>query len=122
MNERRGLARHKTFIKGRIYFNNRLSSMDCIVRDVSDTGGRLEVSESVPLPDAFEVYLPAKHESFFARVQWRRGNSLGISWTQGTTPLRAEPGSVEQTIVERLEKLEREVAALQRRLDSMQEL
>jgi hypothetical protein len=38
MIERRALARHKTFIKGRIYFNNRLSSMDCIVRDITDRG------------------------------------------------------------------------------------
>jgi hypothetical protein len=87
MTERRAVTRHKTFIKGRIYFNNRLSSMDCIVRDVNDGGARLEASESVPLPDAFELYLPAKDESFYARVEWRRGNNLGVSWA---TPTCAE--------------------------------
>lgn len=45
MIERRALIRHKTFIKGRIYFNNRLSSMDCIVRDVTEKGARLQVSD-----------------------------------------------------------------------------
>jgi len=77
MIERRALARHKTFIKGRIYFNNRLSSMDCIVRDVTDVGARLEASESVALPDAFELYLPTKDEHFRAQVEWRKGNHLG---------------------------------------------
>lgn len=60
MIERRTLARHKTFIKGRIYFNNRLSSMDCIVRDINDRGARLEASENVVLPGAFELHLPNK--------------------------------------------------------------
>ena len=77
MIERRLLARHKTFIKGRIYFNNRLSSMDCIVRDVTSNGGRLEVSESVALPDSFELYFPNKDEHFRAQVEWRKGNNLG---------------------------------------------
>src|ERR1700733_14647071 len=80
MNERRALPRHKTFIKGRIYFNNGLSSMDCIVRDLTEGGSRLEVSETVALPDVFELYLPNKDEYFHARVEWRKANSLGISW------------------------------------------
>ena len=68
MIERRALIRHKTFIKGRIYFNNRLSSMDCIVRDVTEKGARLQVSESVVLPDTFELYLPNKDEHFRAQA------------------------------------------------------
>ena len=81
MIERRALIRHKTFIKGRIYFNNRLSSMDCIVRDVTEKGARLQVSESVVLPDTFELYLPNKDEHFRAQAQWRKGDQLGVSWT-----------------------------------------
>ena len=72
MIERRALVRHKTFFKGRIYFNNRLSSMDCIVRDATASGGRLEVSDSVTLPNAFEIYLPNKDEYFHAKVEWRK--------------------------------------------------
>ncbi len=64
MIERRALVRRKTFIKGRIYFNKRLSSMDCIIRDVTDKGARLEFSDSVALPDSFELYLPNKDEYF----------------------------------------------------------
>jgi len=35
MVERRALVRHKTLIERRIYFNNRMTSMDSIVRDVT---------------------------------------------------------------------------------------
>jgi hypothetical protein len=120
MIERRALPRHKTFIKGRIYFNNRLSSMDCIVRDVTDRGARLEASESVLLPDAFELYLPNKDEHFFARVEWRKGNHLGVSWsTDQATRYRSEPAASEQSIADRVAKLERDLAVLQQRFDSL---
>jgi hypothetical protein len=119
MTERRTLARHKTFIKGRIYFNSRLSSMDCIVRDVTDGGARLEASENVALPDVFELYLPNKDAHFRAKLEWRKGNQLGVSWSaEGPSKPAAESGSrPEQSIADRVAKLEQQVAALQRRLD-----
>lgn len=122
MIDRRSLVRHKTFIKGRIYFNNRLSSMDCIVRDVSANGGRLEFSESVTLPNAFEIYLPNKDEYFRARVEWRKGNNLGISWSpeQISKSWPENDSRTERPIGDRVTKLEHEVAALQRRLDALQ--
>jgi hypothetical protein len=121
MTDRRSLIRHKTFIKGRIYFNNRLSSMDCIVRDVSHSGSRLEISESVALPDVFEIYLPNKEEYYHAKVEWRKGDILGISWTPEQMSKRSEHGGMERPIADRLAKLEHEVAVLQKRLDALQE-
>jgi hypothetical protein len=120
MTERRAVTRHRTFIKGRIYFNNRLSSMDCIVRDVNDGGARLEASESVPLPDAFELYLPTKDESFHARVEWRRGNNLGVSWVAQRAPNPKPDGDAERSVADRLAKLEHDVAVLQRLFDTLQ--
>ncbi len=121
MTERRALARHKTFIKGRIYFNNRLSSMDCIVRDITDRGARLEASESVALPDAFELYLPNKDEHFFARVEWRKGSHLGVSWSgDPSVKQRSDAGQSEQSIADRVAKLEHDLAVLQRRFESLQ--
>lgn len=123
MNERRVIPRHKTFIKGRIYFNNRLSSIDCIVRDLGDNGGRLEVSETVALPDTFELYIPTKDEYFNAKVEWRRGDGVGLSWnSEEFTGQAGEQGDSQQLFADRLAKLEREVASLRKRLDSMQEL
>ena len=123
MKDRRALVRHKTFIKGRIYFNNGLSSMDCIVRDLTEGGSRLEVSETVALPDVFELYLPNKDEYFHAKVEWRKANSLGISWAseQPAGP-GAEHGDSQASFGDRLAKLEREVASLKKRLDGRHEL
>jgi hypothetical protein len=123
LSERRLYLRHKTFIKGRIYFNNRLSSMDCIVRDLTDKGSRLEVSESVALPDVFEIYLPNKDEYFHAKVEWRRGNLLGISWAaEEISKQHSEQRESEHSFADRLAKLEREVASLRKKLDALQEV
>jgi hypothetical protein len=120
MKERRALVRHKTLIKGRIYFNNRLSSMDCIVRDLTASGARLEFSENVTLPSAFELYIPNRDEYFHARVEWRKGNNLGISLTaEGTAKERSEG---DNPMIDRLAKLEHAVAVLQKRLDSLQQM
>jgi hypothetical protein len=119
MIERRAFARHKTFIKGRIYFNNRLSSVDCILRDVADIGGRLE--DNATIPDAFELYIPTKQEHFQARVKWRKGNILGIAWGAEQSP---KPGfdlaAADESFAERLGKIERDIAILKRRLDALQ--
>ena len=123
MIERRALIRHKTFIKGRIYFNNRLSSVDCVVRDVTEKGARLQVPESVAVPDAFELYLPNKDEHFRAQARWRKGDQLGVSWTpEAASRHKAESGGQsESSLADRVARLEQEVAALQRRFDSLRQ-
>ena len=121
MIERRAHPRHKTFIKGRIYFNNRLSSMDCIVRDIGEQGSRLEFSESVTLPDVFELYLPNKDEYFQAHVIWRKGPNIGIAWTAETSlNPRPESGRTDLHLGDRVTKLEREVALLLKRVASLE--
>jgi hypothetical protein len=120
MIERRANLRHKTFIKGRIYFNNRLSSMDCIVREVSEHGSRLEFSENPALPDVFELYLPNKDEYFQAHVIWRKGNYIGIASTPETIlNQRPESGRTDYHLADRVTKLEREVALLLKRIDAL---
>ncbi len=122
MIERRASARHKTLIKGRIYFNNRLSSMDCIVRDIGESGSRLEFSENVALPDVFELYLPNKDEYFEAHVTWRKGNNIGINWTpEATLNPRQESGRTDYHLADRVRRLEREVAALHKRIAALEQ-
>ena len=41
MAERRTAARKKSFLQGRVYYNHHRSSLDCLVRDISEEGARL---------------------------------------------------------------------------------
>jgi hypothetical protein len=49
MNERRSIVRQKSFMQGRVYLNHRQSSLDCIIRDFTDMGARLQFSDVTEL-------------------------------------------------------------------------
>ena len=60
MGERRRSSRRKSFLRGCIYFNNRRSAIDCLVRDLSAAGARLIFSAAVNVPDVVDLYIPQK--------------------------------------------------------------
>jgi len=119
-NERRAVPRHKSFIQGRVYYNNRHSSMDCILREFTDIGARLEFSDVTGLPDKFEIYVPSKDLYFQAQVIWHKGNSLGVRWEPEESAHVPESLRSGEPIIDRLAKLEHEVALLRKRLDALQ--
>jgi hypothetical protein len=113
MAERRASPRQKSFLRGCIYFNNRRSSADCLIRDVSETGARLIFSGTVAIPDVVDLYIPQKEQTLRAQVQWRHGDEIGVAFpssTQTPEPSPADTGD----LGERMQKLEAEVAALRR--------
>lgn len=121
MLERRAALRHKSFIQGRIYFNHRRSSMDCVIREFTDIGARLEFSDIAALPDAFEVYVPSKDRYFQAQAVWHKGNDIGVAWVpEESVHLVPESLRSADPIGDRMSRLEHEVAMLRKRLDNLQ--
>jgi hypothetical protein len=115
MAERRLSARQKSFLQGRIYFNNRRSSVDCLIRDYSEAGARLKFSESIAVPEAIELYIPNKEEIHRARVEWRSGNEMGVSFGEEARAPSVVPEAAPQgDLATRVQMLEAEVAALKR--------
>ena len=121
MKERRAIVRQKSFIQGRIQFNHRRSSVDCVIRDFTRDGARLEVPNHAVLPDFFEVYVPSKDQLFHARAVWRKANAIGIAWaTDDLLHPAAESARSGELLADRVAKLEHEVAILKKRLEVME--
>jgi len=114
VDERRTLTRQKSFLQGRIYFNNRRSSIDCLVRDYSETGARLKLSETITVPEVMELYIPNREEIHRARVEWRSGNEMGVSFGDEMRAPSIAPDAAQGDLAARVVKLEGEVAALRR--------
>jgi len=78
MKERRSASRQKSFLQGRIFFNDRRTSVDCLVRDFCQHGARLKFPSMTTTPDVVELYIPTKDESYRGQgrmAQWQRDRS-----------------------------------------------
>ena len=68
----------RTVIKGaRIVFNDRKSTLDCRVRDMTTEGARLDLLTQQLLPHEFELQvsgIPARR----CGLRWARGTVIGV--------------------------------------------
>jgi hypothetical protein len=78
--DQRSSKRNRTFLDGRIIFNNRCSVITCTVRDLSDTGARISFGHIILIPEQFEIEVPKKGLSVSARVIWSRGRDHGVKF------------------------------------------
>jgi hypothetical protein len=117
--ERRTLLRKRSFLQGRLYFNNRRSSLDCLVRDISSQGAKLKVSDSIAIPEMVELHIPNKDETYRAKVQWRTGLEIGVTFENDEAP-SIVPGPGPADLLERVRRLEAEVASLHRKVNELQ--
>jgi len=118
--ERRTLLRKRSFLQGRLYFNNRRSSLDCLVRDISSQGAKLKVSDSIAIPEIVELYIPNKDETYRAKVQWRTGFEIGVTFEDDQATPSIVPGAGPTDLLERVRRLEAEVASLHRKVNELQ--
>ena len=113
MVERRVSQRNKSFLKGTVYFNNRRSSIDCMIRDISANGARLQFSATIATPDVVELYIPNKDQTFHAKVTWRKLDEMGVTFIGAQASSDKDP-TTPLELSQRVEQLEIEVAKLHR--------
>jgi hypothetical protein len=117
MRERREFQRGRTYLGGRLAFNNQYCTIDCLVRNMSRNGAKLVFEGSVLLPGEFELMLPQKGESRRARIVWRQQGEAGIAFLQ--------PGGesvVSIGMARRIKRLEADRAALAARVVELTEM
>ena len=111
MQERRRSTRTRCYLGGQIAFNNRNALMDCLVRNVTVEGAKLVFSQTVTVPDQFDLYVRKREQSFQARIAWRRDDEIGVA----LLPQRPST-AIPLDIARRLRDCEAENLALKRRL------
>ena len=105
-------TRQRTFLKGTLYFDNRRASIECVVRDISNSGARLTFDHPANVPDNVELFIPNKQQTLLARVQRRGPNEIGIAFEVARSLETRRASDAE--LQERVETLEAEIAALKR--------
>jgi hypothetical protein len=80
--ERRVSERQRRLHGGKIVFNDNSSSIDCIVRDLSAKGARLDVASPVGIPDWFDLRLNRNGACYPVKVAWRAGKQIGVMFLE----------------------------------------
>ena len=118
MGEPRKSQRARTMLGAQIIFNNRSSTVDCQIRNMSEDGAKIIVHDHLSIPQHFEFHVPQKGRSFRAKVIWRKDNEAGLEFLQDNT---VQAGTTSATnLYERLKELETENASLRRRVVDLQ--
>lgn len=79
--EKRLAPRRNTMLKATIAFAGGKKRMDCIIRNLSDGGAKLEVAAVKDVPPTFDL-LVAGHRPQHCRVAWRALRELGVQFVQ----------------------------------------
>jgi hypothetical protein len=73
-------VRHRVFKAGRITFNNRGSTIDCTVRNLSEKGAGLDVFTSQGVPHEFELVVPSDRLSRTCHVVWQSEKHVDVAF------------------------------------------
>jgi hypothetical protein len=95
--------------------NDRGSTMDCVVRNISKGGVCVEFDQTAKLPDEMRVTITGKGCSFFTGMMWRRAGRVGLAFR--TMTAAGLPASTD--LDERLRRSEQKKRQLQRRIKEL---
>jgi hypothetical protein len=77
MNEKRVTPRHRVLKHGTLAFDGG-GGVDCMVRNVSSHGARLDVASPIGLPDNFTLVIEVDHFKRHCHAIWSHDKRLGV--------------------------------------------
>ena len=77
---KRDATRTRTLIGAKILFNGGHSVLDCVVRNLSSSGARLQIENALSAPAAFELAF-SDGRRFFCNVVWRKNGAIGVQFS-----------------------------------------
>jgi len=80
--ERRQHPRNRVYYGGMVAFNARNSTLDCLVRNFSPRGAKIEFENSAMLPDRVDFEVARRGLSCLARLVWRDQNTAGLTFSE----------------------------------------
>jgi PilZ domain len=117
MLDRRQNTRDKVIYGGVAEIGEHGESRDCVVRNISENGARIEFNNAVRLPkEQISLTIARKGRSFLARIIWWRDNFVGVAF--GAEKPSELPDS---DLGERLRRSEQKKRQLQRRIKQLLE-
>lgn len=112
--------RVRTILGARAIFNNGRSTIDCQIRNLSETGARLALNEGLSLPGAFDLEAPSRNKTWRVLLRWRTKDAAGVQFVDDGARKVAGAADDELTALRNENAvLKRRVADLVRRLTEL---
>lgn len=92
--ERRQAQRNRVYQGASIVFNGRQSVLGCTIRNWSESGAMVRMSDWMTLPPSFELDIASRGERLRVRECWRRGENVGLAFLAPNECRPAEPVSL----------------------------
>jgi hypothetical protein len=112
----RRAERVKSLLRAQIIFNNRNSTVDCVIKNISPLGAKLVLGETTSVPSQFELYVPRRGRTYLARMAWRDTEAIGVEFFEEAVTRTPPPPPSEESEVERIRHLEVLVSELKARV------
>jgi hypothetical protein len=87
--EKRVAVRRKVLKAAKIVSLDMKTVLTCSIRDLSETGAKLNVDVAGAIPKKFYFYQPSDNTLRDAVLAWRRAGQIGINFTGGVRPAPA---------------------------------
>jgi PilZ domain-containing protein len=116
MIERQESPRRNTcFFRAFVYFETSTTAIECVVRDISDTGARLQFPKRQKFTELLDLYIPVKGQSFHGKVQWDDDDEIGVAFN---TVMKADAEDI--GLDRRMDRVEAEVSMLRQAVKHLQ--
>jgi hypothetical protein len=80
MEEHRRSHRRRTLKEGKVVLSDRIV-IDCLIRDISEAGARLEFGAPMELPANFRLLISSLNLLVPVALAWQHGLSAGVRFT-----------------------------------------
>jgi hypothetical protein len=117
--EQRAAERIRSFLRAQIIFNNRLTTIECIIKNYSASGAKIAINDTLTVPTEFDLYIPAKQRGHHARLVWRDKDSIGVNFLDARAASEKPAAPVLDGNAARLRELELQNAELKQRIRAL---
>ena len=119
MVEARRAERVRSFLRARIIFNNHSTTIDCVIKNISRSGAKIDLGNSMSIPETFDLEVPQKGRTFRARLSWRNETSIGVAFVDDEPAGRDRARGEVERLKQENRTLRLSVAQLTKRLEQL---
>ena len=90
-------ASGRTLLAAKIISNYGQSSIDCVVRRMSDHGATVSVESPVGIPRQFQLLIPHEGPPRACKLVWQSGKELGLEFEASEAAVEEKPATPAKT-------------------------